>query len=96
LGGNVFGVIVNGLGATKSDYGYRYGYGSNQYSYGGYYGKQHKSYYEDDAKTKPAGAANGTEDSASTCGDDESKEASAESAPIAGRVSKMFRWLSGN
>lgn len=108
LGGNLLGVIVNGMGSGKQGYGYRYGYGygygSRSYyyggSYGGYYDKKRDGAYYDDETDKEVVTAKSAFEKNEKNGDMDDSAPDAEDAFVSaegGRtpVSRFFSWLRG-
>lgn len=109
LGGNILGVIVNGVGSKQQRYGYGYGYGSRSYYYGAYYGgaygsyydkKRDSAYYEDEAdkEVNTAKIAFEKGDKNEDMNDDSSDadDGAALSPGQQGTVSRFFTWLRGD
>ncbi|CAN5351065.1 polysaccharide biosynthesis tyrosine autokinase [soil metagenome] len=107
LGGNILGVIVNGVGDKKQGYGYRYGYGARSYYYGAYYGgrygstydkKRDGSYYEEEADKEVVTAKTAFEADDLNETEDEPGEETPEKPArrfVPAPVSSFFRWLGG-
>lgn len=108
LGGNLLGVIVNGIGSGKQGYGYRYGYGygygSRSYyyggSYGGYYEKQRDGAYYDDETDKEVVTAKSAFEKNEKNGDMDDSVPDTEDAFVSAEVrrtpvSRFFSWLRG-
>jgi polysaccharide biosynthesis transport protein len=108
LGGNILGVIVNGVGSKKQGYGYRYGYGGRSYYYGAYYGGSYGSYYDkqrdgsyytedSDREVSIAKSAFDADNKGNEQDEQQEESGSQEQSVglVRAPVSTFFRWLRG-